>query len=83
MRYWVVNKQRLQLPSIADEFTLVVALNQAQVMRQQLEDDAQMDKEFMAKAPEKFKMASSWKVFSEPELIWAKYWIQDMSHYDM
>jgi len=34
-------------------------------MRQQLEDDARMDKETVAKAPEKFKTASSWKVFSE------------------
>jgi hypothetical protein len=59
----VVNKQRLQLPVVAEDFTLAVALNQAQVMRQQVEDDARMDKESIAKAPEKFKTASSWKVF--------------------
>jgi hypothetical protein len=47
------------------DLTMVVALNQAKTMRQQLEDDARMDKEMIAKAPENFKTASSWKVFSE------------------
>jgi hypothetical protein len=63
--YWIIGKQRMQLPVAAEDFTMVVALNQAQTTRQQLEDDARMDKEMVAKAPEKFKTASSWKVFSE------------------
>jgi hypothetical protein len=65
---WITTLQEqllLQLPIVADDFSLAVALNQVQMMRQQLEDDARMDKEFVVKAPEKFKTASSWKVFSE------------------
>jgi hypothetical protein len=34
-------------------------------MRQQLEDDIHMDKESVAKAPDKLKAGSTWKVFSE------------------
>jgi alcohol dehydrogenase class IV len=37
----------------------------AQLMRQQLEDDTQLDKETVVKMPDKFKIGSSWKVFSE------------------
>jgi hypothetical protein len=44
---------------------MVVALNQAQAMCQQMEDDARVDKEPVAKAPDKFKSATSWKIFAE------------------
>jgi hypothetical protein len=49
----------------ANAFTMVVALNQAQVMRQALEDESWADKEIVEKAPDKFKNAASWKVFAE------------------
>jgi hypothetical protein len=65
MRFWVANRQRLQLPIDAAAFTMIAALNQAQIMRQQGEDDARTDKEAIAKAPEKFKTANTWKVFAE------------------
>jgi hypothetical protein len=65
LRHRVVNKQRLQEPINPNEFTLVTALNQTQLMRQQAEDEARMDKEVVAKAPDKFKLGSSWKVFTE------------------
>jgi hypothetical protein len=32
LRFWVTNRQRLQLPILAADFTMVIALNQAQVM---------------------------------------------------
>jgi hypothetical protein len=60
-----VSKQRLHLPLNTQEFTMYTALNQAQLMRQQLEDDARLDKETIAKMPDKFKLASNWKIFSE------------------
>jgi hypothetical protein len=44
---------------------MFTALNQAQLMRQQAEDDARLDKEVTAKMPDKFKVAPNWKVFSE------------------
>ncbi len=50
---------------MAKEFNMVVALNQIQKMRQQAEDDARMDKEIMAKAPDKFKNGIAWKVFAK------------------
>jgi hypothetical protein len=65
MRFWVTQWQRLQLPVDATQFTMVVALNQAQIMRQQAEDDARTDKEPVAKAPDKFKSARAWKIFAE------------------
>jgi hypothetical protein len=65
MRFWMVAKQRLQLMIVAEEFTMLVALYQAQVMRQQIEDEARGDKEVVAKAPDKFKNASNWKLFAE------------------
>jgi hypothetical protein len=61
----MVAKQRLQLMIVAEEFTMLVALYQAQVMRQQIEDEARGDKEVVAKAPDKFKNASNWKLFAE------------------
>jgi hypothetical protein len=42
---------------------MIVALYQAQTMRKQLEDDRKLDKESIAKAPEKFKTEASWKLF--------------------
>jgi hypothetical protein len=65
MRFWVANLQRLQQPIIADRFTTVLALNQAQMMRQSLKDDSRADKEMVAKAPDKFKNATNWKIFAE------------------
>lgn len=58
MRFWVIQRQRLQLPVDATQFNMIVALNQAQIMRQQAEDDARSDKEPVAKAPDKFKSAT-------------------------
>ena len=40
MRFWVTNLQRLQQQVDANDFTTALALNQAQTMRRQLEDDA-------------------------------------------
>jgi len=65
MRFWVTNLQRLQQQVDANDFTTALALNQAQTMRQQLEDDARTDREAVAKAPDKFKSATNWKVFAE------------------
>jgi len=39
MRFWVTGKQRLQQPIDPDVFIMIVALNQAQIMRQQLKDE--------------------------------------------
>jgi len=41
LRHWVVNKQRLQEPIHPNEFTMVTALNQTQLMRQQAEDEGE------------------------------------------
>lgn len=65
LRFWVANNQRLQLPIVPEEFTMIEALNQVQKMRQRAEDDARMDKESIAKAPDKFKSGIAWKVFAE------------------
>jgi hypothetical protein len=65
MRFWVAGLQRLQQIVDPALFTTALALNQAQVMQQALEDEARADKEVVAKAPDKFKNASNWKVFAE------------------
>jgi hypothetical protein len=65
MRLWVAGLQRLQQPVNAAAFTTAVALNQAQIMRPSTEDDSRADREMVAKAPDKFKNAASWKVFAE------------------
>jgi hypothetical protein len=65
LRYWVENNQRLQLPIVAEDFNMIVVLNQVQKLRQQAEDDARRDKETVAKAPDKFKNGTAWKVFTE------------------
>jgi hypothetical protein len=62
IRFWVVNKQHLQQPIAPKDF---MAVNQAQIICQQLEDEARRDGEALAKAPNKFKSASDWKVFAE------------------
>jgi hypothetical protein len=64
MRFWVASLQRLQQPVEADLFTALLALNQAQIMRQTMEDESR-DKEVVAKAPDKFKSAANWKIFAE------------------
>jgi hypothetical protein len=65
MRFWVAGLQRFQQIVDPALFTTALALNQAQVMQQALEDEARVDKEVVAKAPYKFKNASKWKVFAE------------------
>jgi hypothetical protein len=65
VRFWVANLQRLQQPVDADAFTALLALNQAQIMRQALEDESRTDRDVVAKAPENFKNAATWKVFAE------------------
>jgi hypothetical protein len=65
MRFWVIQRQRLQMPVDANQLTMIIALNQAQIMRQQIEDDTKTDKEPVAKMPDKFKSATSWKIFAE------------------
>jgi hypothetical protein len=65
LRFWVTQRQRLHQPIVTSDFTMFTALNQAQLMRQQAEDDARLDKEVTAKMPDKFKVAPNWKVFSE------------------
>jgi hypothetical protein len=55
--FWVVNKERLQQPICPEDFMITVALNQAQMMRQQLEDDSRtthignLDKKLIPKTP--------------------------------
>jgi hypothetical protein len=65
MRFWVASKQRLQQPIDPEAFTMVVAINQAQIMCQQLEDEQRGDSKSTPKAPNKFKIVSNWKTFSE------------------
>jgi len=65
MHFWVAGLQRLQQIVDPAQFTTTLALNQAQVMCQAIEDEARADKESVAKAPDKFKIASNWKVFPE------------------
>jgi hypothetical protein len=65
LHFWVANSQQLQLPIIAEDFTMITALNQVQRMHHHAEDDARMDKEIMVKARDKFKSGTAWKVFAE------------------
>ena len=64
VRFWIVSQQRLQQPIDADAVTAAMALNQAQLMRQSLEDEAR-EKDSLAKLPDKFKVAAQWKIFAE------------------
>jgi hypothetical protein len=45
LRFWVANNQRLQLPLVAEDFTMITALNQVQKMSQHAGDDTRMEKE--------------------------------------
>ncbi len=65
LRFWVVNKQRIQQHIDPESFTMILALNQAQLMHQQLEDKARGEGEALARAPNKFKPAANGKVFAE------------------
>jgi hypothetical protein len=65
MHFWVSGLQHLQQTVDPMQFTTALALNQAQVMRQAQEVEARADKEVVAKAPDKFKNANNWKVFSK------------------
>ena len=65
LRYWVINKQRLHQPVDARTITAVDIFNQAQVLSRILEDESVSDKEMVAKLPDKFKLASNWKIFAE------------------
>jgi hypothetical protein len=62
MRFWVANLRCLLQPVNPEQFMTVLALNQAQIMQQYLEDEARADKETVAK---KFKMANNWTIFAE------------------
>jgi hypothetical protein len=64
LRFWIVNRQRMQLQINVAEITLAL-MTQAQLMNQELEEVEKADKEIRAKMPDKFKIAMSWKIFSE------------------
>jgi len=64
VRFWIVSQQRLQQPIDADVVTAAMALNQGQLMRQSLEDEAR-EKDSLSKLPDKFKVAAKWKIFAE------------------
>jgi hypothetical protein len=57
LQSWVIGKQRLRQIIDPAEFTTVFALNQAQIMRQQLEDEARGDGETLAKAPRQIQIS--------------------------
>jgi hypothetical protein len=63
LRFWVVSKQRLHLPLNTQEFTMYTALNQAQLMRQQLEDDARLDKKPWPRCPISSRLPATGKSF--------------------
>ncbi len=65
VRFWITNRQRLQLPIEADDITPALAYTQANIRTRMIEDEARADKEVTAKMPDKFKSPSNWKVFSE------------------
>jgi hypothetical protein len=65
MRFWFANLQRLPQLVNAAKFTSAVALNQAHTMRQIKEEDARVDWEVVAKAPDKFKNVATWKIFAQ------------------
>jgi hypothetical protein len=64
LHFWVAKQQWLQQIIAIDNFTVALALNQAQEMWQILEDEA-WDHGQTAKLPDKFKVASQWKVFAQ------------------
>lgn len=65
LHYGVTNKQRLHKPVNAASITAVEIFNQAQVLSRILEDECISDKETVATPPDKFKIASTGKIFAE------------------
>jgi hypothetical protein len=65
LRFWISNRQRLQIAIDATEITPALVYTQANIRAHMIEDEARADKEPTAKMPDKFKIPSSWKVFSE------------------
>jgi hypothetical protein len=65
IRFWISNRQRLQMPIIADDLTPALAYTQANIRAHMIEDEARADKEPTAKMTDKFKNPSNWKVFAE------------------
>ena len=65
VQFWVANRQRVQLPIQAEDLTPALAYTQANIRARMIEDEARADKELTAKMPDKFKIPSNWKVFSE------------------
>jgi hypothetical protein len=65
IRFWVTNRQRLQIAIDATEITPALAYTQANIRSHMIEDEARADKEPSAKMPDKFKFPSNWKIFSE------------------
>jgi hypothetical protein len=65
LRYWVTNRQRLHQPIDPLDITTVEIFKQAQVVARIMEDEVVSDKEMVAKLPDKFKIASNWKIFAK------------------
>jgi hypothetical protein len=65
IRFWISNRQRLQLLVNADEVTPALAYTQLNMRSHMIKDEAHADKESVAKMPNKFKLPSSWKAFAE------------------
>jgi hypothetical protein len=54
MRYWVNHEKRLYQPVDAMQFNMIIAMQQLQKMMHLQEEEAQADKGFVAKMPDKF-----------------------------
>ncbi len=61
----MISKQRLHQPVNATDITAIDIFNQAQTLMRILEDEPVSGKEMVAKLPDKFKIASTWKIFAE------------------
>jgi hypothetical protein len=61
----VTGQQRLQQPIDTCTIAAAMPLNQAQLTRQSLEDDAH-EKDILAKMPDKFKLVAQWKCLPKP-----------------
>jgi hypothetical protein len=55
LRFWIVNRQRMQLPINAADITPALIMMQAQLMNQELEEAEKADKEITAKMPDNLK----------------------------
>jgi hypothetical protein len=64
-RFWVANRQRVQLPVDANDVTPILIYTQANMRANMIEDEARADREPTAKIPDKFKLPSMWKIFAE------------------